>query len=113
MARATSNLSVIGASTRLIGHVSGDGGVRVEGTVRGDISVDGPSEIADGGVVEGDFRAGALDISGSLIGNANTEGPIRVRSSAVVRGELTGSEISIEQGARVAVVLDARFDLEL
>lgn len=113
MAPPNSSESVIGPSTQLTGRVAGRGGVRVEGSVKGDVEVDGPSEIADGGSVAGNVSAGSLDIAGSLNGDATTDGPIRVRRTATVRGQLSGAEISIEQGARVAVVLDARFDLDV
>jgi cytoskeletal protein CcmA (bactofilin family) len=113
MANYTTELSVLGPSTQVVGKVAGRGGIRVEGPVRGDIEVDGPGIIGEGGSVQGNFHAESLDIAGVLQGDAVTVGPIRVQAGATVRGELKGSQISIAEGARVSVVLEADFELNL
>ncbi|HEV8247076.1 MAG TPA: polymer-forming cytoskeletal protein [Polyangiaceae bacterium] len=113
MARHDPEMSVIGPTTRVTGRVGGEGGLRVEGSVRGDIAVSGEAEIAEGASVEGNFSAEALEVAGSLIGDASTRGPIAVRSGALVRGELRASEVSIEPGSRVSVRLDTQVELDL
>src|SRR4051794_24074926 len=113
MARHNLETSVLGPTTRLTGRVSGDGALRVEGTIKGDLTVTGEADIAEGGSVEGNLSAGALEVSGSLLGDANVQGPIAVRSGAVVRGELRGSEVSIEPGSRISVRLETEFELDL
>lgn len=113
MARHEAELSVLGSGTRITGRVSGDGAVRVEGTLRGDIQVGAEAEIAAGGSVEGNVQAEAVDVGGSLVGDVSARGPIAIRSGALVRGELKGSEVSIEPGARVAVRLDTEIELDL
>ena len=113
MTRPSSEVSVLGPSTRVTGRISGDGALRVEGNVRGDIQVSGDAEIAAGGSVEGNVSAESLDISGTLLGDVASRGPVAIRSGAVVRGELRGSEISIEPGSRVSVRLATEFDLDL
>jgi cytoskeletal protein CcmA (bactofilin family) len=111
MARYDVETNVIGPSTRVIGRIAGEGALRVEGRVKGDIDVSGEGEIAEGATVEGNFRADSLDISGALLGDAAVSGAIFVRSSAVVRGELKGAEIAIEPGSRVSVRLNTAFEL--
>jgi cytoskeletal protein CcmA (bactofilin family) len=113
MPRPSSDLSVLGPSTRVTGRVSGDGALRIEGSVRGDIQIGSDAEIAAGGSVEGNVAAASLDIAGTLLGDVVSGGPIAIRSGAVVRGELRGSEISIEPGSRVSVRLATDFDLDL
>ena len=112
MPRPTSDLSVLGPSTRVTGRVSGQGALRVEGNLRGDIQVTGETEISQGGSVEGNVSAAKLDVSGSLLGDAVVKGPVTIRSGAVVRGQLRGGEISIEPGSRVSVRLDSDFELD-
>jgi cytoskeletal protein CcmA (bactofilin family) len=113
MARGNPEISVLGATTRLTGKVGGEGGLRIEGRVAGDVTITGPAEIAEGASVEGDVHAESLDVSGTLIGDALTRGPITVRADAVVRGELAGSRVTVEPGARVAVRLNTDFELDL
>jgi cytoskeletal protein CcmA (bactofilin family) len=112
MARHPTESSVLGPTTRIVGRVSGQGALRVEGAIRGDVQVNGEAEIAEGASVEGNVQAEALEIGGSLLGDAVARGPIAVLSGAVVRGELRGSEISIEPGSRVSVRLETEFELD-
>src|SRR5688572_336406 len=113
MARATSDISVIGSSTKVTGRVSGDGGLRVEGAVKGDVAVTGPLEIAEGATIDGNVRAESLDLAGALTGDVAAQGPVIVRSGAAVRGELKGSHVAIEPGSRVSVRLECEFELDL
>jgi cytoskeletal protein CcmA (bactofilin family) len=87
--------------------------LRIEGSVRGDVTVSGETEIATSGSVEGKVTAASLEVAGTLVGDVAARGPVAIRSSAVVRGDLSGSEISIEPGARVAVRLATDFELDL
>ncbi len=113
MSRLSSNVSVLGPSTRVTGRVSGDGALRVEGIVRGDIQVSGEAEIAAGASVEGNVSAASLEVGGTLLGDVASSGPVAIRSGAVVRGDLRGSEISIEPGSRVSVRIATEFELDL
>jgi cytoskeletal protein CcmA (bactofilin family) len=112
MARHSQEISVVGASTHVIGRISGDGALRIEGTVKGDVNINGDAEIAEGGSLEGNLQGEGLDIAGNLLGDAQARGAIAVRAAATVRGELRGSAVSIEAGARVSVRLDTDFELD-
>ncbi|MEB2313995.1 MAG: polymer-forming cytoskeletal protein [Sorangiineae bacterium] len=113
MATQARDTAVLGPTTRVTGHVGGEGALRIEGSVRGDVSVTGPAEIARGGAVEGDVHAESLEIAGTLTGDVIATGPVAVRAGATVEGALKGSRVSIEPGATVAVRLDTEFELEL
>jgi cytoskeletal protein CcmA (bactofilin family) len=106
-------VSVIGPSTRITGRVGGNGVLRIEGVVKGDVHVSGGAEVAEGGSVEGSLQAESLEVAGTLLGDATTRGPIAVRSGALVRGELRASEVSIEPGSRVSLRLDTQVELDL
>lgn len=112
MTRQHLELSVLGPATRVTGRINGEGPLRIEGAVKGDVNVRGDAEIAAGGSLEGNVQGLALDIGGSLLGDALAEGAIAVRSSAQVRGELRAAEVSIEAGARVSIRLETEFELD-
>jgi len=113
MARHSHDYSVLGSSTRVTGRVSGDGALRVEGTVKGDVTVKGPLELTDGAAIEGNVEAEALEIAGSLLGDVVTSGAVTIHAGAVVRGEMRAAHVMIEPGSRVALRLDADFELDL
>jgi cytoskeletal protein CcmA (bactofilin family) len=112
MPRHSHEISVIGAATRVTGRVGGHGPLRIEGTLKGDLNLNGDAELAAGSSLEGNLVAESLDISGALLGDARVSGAIAVRASARVRGELSAAEVSIEAGARLTVRLDSDFDLD-
>lgn len=112
MARSSHEISVVGAGTRVTGRVSGSGALRIEGAVKGDVNVNGDTEIAEGGSLEGNLQGESLDIGGSLLGDARARSAIAIRAGAEVRGQLHGAEISIEAGARVSVQLETDFELD-
>ena len=112
MPRHPHEISVVGPGTRITGRLSGSGGLCIEGSVTGDVNVNGDTEVAAGGSVEGNLHGVGLDIGGTLFGDARASGAIAVRSTAEVRGELSAAEISIEAGARVSVRLETEFELD-
>ncbi|MCC6552424.1 MAG: polymer-forming cytoskeletal protein [Polyangiaceae bacterium] len=103
--------SVLGSGTRIRGRVHGDGSLRVEGAIEGEVRVGGDLEIDEGGSIAGDVEAGALVISGQLTGDAAARGPITIRATARVSGNMGGSEIVLEEGAAFTGRIEAEFDL--
>ena len=110
---AHDNLTVLGATTRIRGRVTGTGDLRLEGSIVGDVSVSGTTAVGSGASVEGDVEAANVTIDGTLIGNVAASGPVTIGDGAVVRGELSGSSVSIASGAEVAVRLNTEFDLDI
>lgn len=87
--------AVIGRSTRVRGRVSGDGDLRVEGHLEGDVNVKGACIVA--GEVDGDIR---------------TEGGnVHLEAGSKVRGDITGESVSMDEGAEYVGNLNAEFEL--
>ena len=76
--------STLGRGTRVRGRVSGEGALRIEGEVEGDVTVSGDLSIEDGGSVTGDIGAASLVIHGALKGDVDARGPVAVRAGANV-----------------------------
>ncbi len=105
------NEARIGASARVVGRVTGDGNLVVEGQVKGDIAVRGDLTIDSGASVVSNVDAYAVTISGSLEGDVNASGAVAVRSGARVKGDLHGTEVTLDEGADFAGRLDCEFTL--
>jgi len=108
----SNEVSILGPSTRVIGRVSGKGGLRIEGKVEGDVNITGPAAVAEGALVDGELAADSLDLSGAVTGNITTTGAVLIRNGARLRGEVKGAQVSIEPGARVSVRLNTPFEIE-
>jgi cytoskeletal protein CcmA (bactofilin family) len=89
--------SVIGAAARIVGDLTSEGEIEVQGTVEGNIR-SRRVKVGEGGKVHGEIVAEAVDIRGLV------EGPIvaaivSVARTARVIGHITHRELSIEPGA--------------
>lgn len=102
--------AVIGRSTRVRGRVSGEGNLRLEGAVEGDISIDGDLTIIDGGKAASNVEARAVTIGGELEGDITARGAVHIEAAGRVRGDIQG-EVSIEEGAEYVGRLLADFEL--
>jgi len=103
--------AVIGASTRVRGRVSGDGDLRLEGTVEGDISLTGELTIVDGAKAASNVEARAVTVGGELEGDVRAQGLVRIESGARVRGDIQGELVAIDDGAEFNGRLLAEFEL--
>jgi cytoskeletal protein CcmA (bactofilin family) len=103
--------SILGRGARVRGRVGGEGDLRVEGHVEGDVSITGALSIEESGSVTGDVGAGAVVIGGSLTGDVEAQGAVTIRATARVSGKMGGAEVSIEEGASFTGRIEAEFDL--
>ena len=61
--------SVLGPGIQFQGTLSGAGGVRIEGSFEGTITIKGPLVVADGAKVTANVQASAVTVGGSVKGN--------------------------------------------
>jgi cytoskeletal protein CcmA (bactofilin family) len=91
--------SVLAEGTILRGKLSGEGGVRIEGTFEGDIDLDGLFVIGPTGRVTCPLlRARSVIVAGALRGDILAE-RVDIRASGRVWGNVTTAAMSTEEGA--------------
>ena len=103
--------SVLGRGARIRGRVAGDGNLRIEGQIEGEVTIGGDLTIEDGASVNGNVEAASVVINGALTGDVTARGPVAIRATAKVTGNMGGAEVSLEEGAAFTGRIDAEFDM--
>jgi cytoskeletal protein CcmA (bactofilin family) len=103
--------NVLGRGVRVRGRLQGEGDLRIEGAIDGDVRVSGVVEIAEGGTVHGEIAGQRVVVEGTLEGDVTSEGTIVVRGGAKVRGDLRGTEIALDETAGFVGRIEADFEL--
>lgn len=91
--------SVIGPGINWLGDLRGSGGVRIEGTITGEIAISGLVVVGESGKVECEqLKADTVIIAGTVKGNITSQ-KLEIRSSGKVWGDVVTSSFSTEDGA--------------
>jgi len=91
--------SVISEGFSLVGDISAQGILHVEGLIKGTVSTDAVN-IGITGAVEGKIQCKSLQIKGAFVGEARCQ-ELVISSKARVRGNITYETLSIQRGAFV------------
>jgi cytoskeletal protein CcmA (bactofilin family) len=105
------NTAIIGRGTLVRGRVSGDGDLRVEGGISGEVAVNGNLSVSDGAEVTADVQASSVVVEGTIEGNISATDAVTIRATASVSGAIRGASVSIDEGANVSGKIEADFEL--
>lgn len=95
--------SLIGVGTKVEGDVKFVGGLRVDGTIKGNVSAADEQHstlvISEHARIEGDIRVAHLVINGTVIGSVSSCELLELQSHAQVTGDVQYNTIEIHLGA--------------
>ena len=107
--------SVLGAGVIWQGQITGSGGVRVEGTFEGQISLKGLLVVGETGKVTCEnLRAASVIVAGAVKGNITAQ-KVEIRATGRVWGDIVTTAFATEEGAflRGQIRMEDAVDLEL
>jgi cytoskeletal protein CcmA (bactofilin family) len=90
---------VIGARTRIVGEVTGDEDVLVDGYVEGKVRIQRDLRIGSGGVVKATVEARSVIVSGELNGDCNASGRVEIQATGRLTGNVRAPRLAIAEGA--------------
>jgi cytoskeletal protein CcmA (bactofilin family) len=105
------NRGSIGRTARVVGRLSGDGDLVVEGRIEGELSLRGDLHVAEGGYVAAPVEAGDLLVEGIVDGDVESRGAVVVRQTGTLRGAIRASRVGLDEGARFSGRIE--MDVEL
>lgn len=95
------SLSIVAPGMHIVGELTTDGVVKVEGTVEGSIRAEQQILVAKGGTVEGDLYTREAIIGGKVVGAIYADERVEVQRGSVINGDLTAQRIVVQEGGEV------------
>ena len=92
-------INIITNGTVIKGDITATGDFRLDGTLEGNIQLNGKLVIGDSGVVNGNVLCQNANIIGTVNGNLSVKELLSLSASARVRGDILINKLSIEPGA--------------
>lgn len=91
--------TIIGSSVKIEGNFVCQGGIIIEGEVKGMVSTAGFLEIGEGATVVADISAKEGKVAGEIRGNIKVEGYLELTASAKIIGDIEVGSLQISRGA--------------
>ncbi len=87
------------AGTAIEGEVKSEGDIRVDGHIKGRITITGKLVVGEKGQVEGEIKCANATVSGALMGDIAVEGLLTLQATARVQGDVRTGKLAVEPGA--------------
>src|SRR5690348_6031439 len=98
---AEAGLSIIGTGMRVVGDITADGVVKIEGTVVGTVRAARQVLVGKGGEVEGDVISREAIIGGEVRGSIRADERIEIQSTSVVHGDVAAKRLLVQEGGEI------------
>ena len=98
-AEMESSINTIAQGTTIKGAVSAVGDFRLDGTLDGNITLNGKLVVGESGFVKGNVGCQNANIIGRVEGNISVKELLSLNSTANVKGDILINRLSIEPGA--------------
>ena len=96
---AAASMTFISEGTQITGEMKVEHDRRVEGSVKGAVSVGGMLVLGPTGRIEGDVGARSATLAGHITGNVQTVEKLVLEGKTVLLGDIQTRELVIQEGA--------------
>src|SRR2546428_503590 len=94
-------LSIIGTGMRVVGDITAEGVVKIEGAVVGTVRAGRQVLVGKGGEVEGDVISREAIIGGEVRGSIRADERIEIQSTSVVHGDVVAKRLLVQEGGEI------------
>jgi cytoskeletal protein CcmA (bactofilin family) len=99
--RVDAKESLIAADLTIEGKIEGTGHVRIAGSFKGDVHVQGNLTIEAGARVTGQVRASTVVVGGELHGNIDAAARVELLETGLVAGDVKAGSLTVAAGSRM------------
>ncbi len=92
-------INLIGTGTIIEGNITANGDIRIDGTLKGNLSTKGKLIVGDTGKISGEVNCKNFEVEGSVDGKVFVTELLSLRSKSKILGDITTSKLAIEPGA--------------
>lgn len=96
---ANKRTTLIASGAKLIGEISGDTDVMIEGTVEGKVHPAQDVIVGEKGVVRGEIDAQSVRIAGKVMGNVRGKKSVEILATGSLEGDVSSPSMVIGDGA--------------
>lgn len=93
--------TVIAAGTTVSGTLRGDGIIQVEGTVEGEIDLQGSVIVAATGLMKGPVTAEVIRVAGHVEGIVTARERLLLQETGSIEGDIVTPALKVEEGGRL------------
>ena len=93
--------TLLGKDFVINGDVKGTGSIVISGNVKGNGEIDGLVELVSTAVWEGNIHTDNIIIGGTVKGDVFARGKLEITGSARIFGNVSGTSVSVAQGAMI------------
>jgi cytoskeletal protein CcmA (bactofilin family) len=101
VAHEAGNSVVLGPRDSLVGSLTIEGDVHIEGSVEGEIAATGEVNVHSTGTARARIEARDIVIAGAVEGSVVARGRVSIGESATLSGELQSARLRVDEGATV------------
>ena len=91
--------TLIGKNTDIQGGLQAEGTVRVDGKVKGDVTLSGNLVIGEQAFIKGNIKADNVHMAGVVEGNITATNQLHMTPTGKLRGDMNVKNIVIDEGA--------------
>lgn len=99
MAEGTSNQNIFAQGTKMVGDLSSQGDLRIDGIVEGNIKTTGKVVVGKSGSIKGTLNGSDAYFEGKFSGKLTLSGTLTLKASAYIEGEVVATKLAVEPGA--------------
>ncbi len=99
--KVTAPAAILGKDFTISGDIKGSGSIVISGQVKGDSEIEGLVELTSTAVWEGNIHTDDVIIGGTVKGDVFARGNLEIKGSARIFGNVSGTSVSVAQGAMI------------